>query len=63
MYGALATRNKIALVPFLLEEVALNPGFMQRDGIHPNARGQPRILENLWPGLKPLLVAPRKPSG
>jgi acyl-CoA thioesterase-1 len=63
MYGALATRNKIALVPFLLEEVALNPGFMQRDGIHANARGQPRILENLWPGLKPLLVAPRKPSG
>ena len=63
MFGALATRNSVALVPFLLDEVALNPEFMQEDGIHPNAKGQPRMLENLWPGLKPLLVAPRKPSG
>ena len=63
MFGALATRNSIALVPFLLDEVALNPELMQKDGIHPNARGQPRMLENLWPGLKPLLVAPRKPAG
>jgi acyl-CoA thioesterase I len=63
MFGALATRNNIALVPFLLDQVALNPGFMQNDGIHPNAKGQPRMLENLWPGLKPLLVAPRKPAG
>ena len=63
MFGALATRNSIALVPFLLDEVALNPEFMQKDGIHPNSRGQPRMLENLWPGLKPLLVAPRKPAG
>jgi acyl-CoA thioesterase-1 len=63
MFGALAKRNSIALVPFLLEEVALDPELMQKDGIHPNARGQPRMLENLWPGLKPLLVAPRKTAG
>jgi acyl-CoA thioesterase-1 len=63
MFGALATRNTVALVPFLLDEVALNPELMQKDGIHPNAKGQPRMLENLWPGLKPLLVAPRKPAG
>jgi acyl-CoA thioesterase-1 len=36
---------------------------MQNDGIHANAQGQPRMLENLWPSLKPLLVAPRKPKG
>jgi acyl-CoA thioesterase-1 len=63
MFGALATRNTVALVPFLLDEVALKPELMQKDGIHPNAKGQPRMLENLWPGLKPLLVAPRKPAG
>jgi len=43
--------------------VALAPGLMQDDGIHPNAKGQPQLLENLWPRLKPLLVAPGKPSG
>jgi acyl-CoA thioesterase-1 len=35
---------------------------MQADGLHPNAAGQPQLLENLWPKLKPLLVAPGKPS-
>lgn len=63
MFSALATRNTVALVPFLLDEVALKPELMQKDGIHPNAKGQPRMLENLWPRLKPLLVAPRKSTG
>jgi acyl-CoA thioesterase I len=63
MFGELAARNSVALVPFLLEEIALKPELMQDDGIHPNARGQPRMLENLWPRLKPLLVAPRKTAG
>jgi lysophospholipase L1-like esterase len=35
---------------------------MQADGIHANARGQPQLLENLWPKLKTLLVAPGKPA-
>jgi acyl-CoA thioesterase-1 len=63
MYGELARKNSVALVPFLLEGVALDPAFMQDDGIHANAKGQPRMLENLWPHLKPLLVAQRKPKG
>jgi acyl-CoA thioesterase-1 len=63
MFATLAAKNAIAWVPFLLDEVALRPDLMQEDGIHPNARGQPRMLENLWPRLKPLLVAPRKPAG
>ncbi|MEO8019128.1 MAG: arylesterase [Pseudomonadota bacterium] len=62
MYTSLASANSIALVPFLLDQVALNPTLMQRDGIHANASGQPRMLENVWPKLKPLLVAPRKPA-
>jgi acyl-CoA thioesterase-1 len=63
MFAALAGKHSVALVPFLLDEVALKPEFMQDDGIHPNAQGQPRMLQNVWPRLKPLLVAPRKPSG
>ena len=62
MFTSLATSHSIVLVPFLLDKVALNPGLMQEDGIHPNAKGQPRMLENVWPTLKPLLVAPRKPA-
>ncbi|HEU5136908.1 MAG TPA: arylesterase [Steroidobacteraceae bacterium] len=62
MFTTLATTYSLALVPFLLDRVALEPGLMQPDGIHANAKGQPRMLENVWPKLKPLLVAPRKPA-
>jgi acyl-CoA thioesterase-1 len=62
MYTSLATKNSTALVPFLLDQVALKPELMQADGIHPNAKGQPQLLDNLWPKLKPLLVAPGKPA-
>ena len=62
MFTTLASSHSLALVPFLLDRVALEPGFMQPDGIHANAKGQPRMLENVWPRLKPLLVAPRKPA-
>ena len=62
MFASLATKYSVAFVPFLLEEVALKPELMQDDGIHPNAAGQPQMLENLWPALKPLLVAPGKPA-
>ncbi|MGH8087749.1 MAG: arylesterase, partial [Stenotrophomonas sp.] len=46
---------KVPLLPFLLEGVALQPGLMQADGLHPTAAGQPRVLDNVWPLLKPLL--------
>jgi len=62
MFAALAGKYQLAFVPFLLDKVALEPGLMQADGIHANSRGQPQMLENVWPKLKPLLVAPGKPS-
>jgi len=63
MFAALAKRYQVEFVPFFLDKVALNPSLMQADGIHANAKGQPQLLENLWPKLKPLLVAPGKPAG
>ncbi|MGA2562953.1 MAG: arylesterase [Steroidobacteraceae bacterium] len=57
MYDQLAATHKIALLPFLLEGVALRPGLMQEDGLHPNAQAQPLLLENVWPRLAPLLRA------
>ena len=51
IYPELADQHDIALHPFILEGVALDPELMQSDGIHPNALAQPRLLENLWPLL------------
>jgi acyl-CoA thioesterase I len=55
MYAAVAAERKVPLVPFLLEGIALDTRYMQADGLHPNAAGQPRVLNNVWPHLKPLL--------
>jgi len=55
MYTDLRDRYGVSLVPFLLEGVALDPGLMQEDGIHPNAAAQPRLLDNIWPLLAPAL--------
>lgn len=55
VFHSLADEYNIALVPFLLEGVALNDELMQSDGIHPTAEAQPIILENVWPELEPLL--------
>ena len=38
-----------------IEAVALDPELMQDDGIHPNAAGQPLLLDTLWPTIKRLL--------
>ena len=54
-YVALAREKNLPLVPFLLNDVALSPDLMQADGIHPNALGEPKLLDNVWPALKPLL--------
>lgn len=55
VFPQLAKQYHLSLVPFLLRDVALDPARMQEDGMHPNASGEPRVLDNLWPYLKPLL--------
>jgi acyl-CoA thioesterase-1 len=54
-YPALGRELKVPVVPFLLDGIALDPGLMQADGIHPDEQGQPRLLANVWPALLPLL--------
>jgi acyl-CoA thioesterase-1 len=54
-FADVAHAEKAALVPFLLADVALSPDLMQADGVHPNERGQPKMLAAVWPVLKPLL--------
>ncbi|MBF7730849.1 arylesterase [Pseudomonas sp. N040] len=55
VYTDLAAGDQVPLVAFFLEGVGGQPQLMQADGIHPNAQAQPRLLENVWPALKPLL--------
>jgi len=55
LYPELAGEYRVPLVPFLLERVALDASLMQDDGLHPNARGEPLVLETVWPVLQPLL--------
>ncbi len=55
LYGSLAARYKAPLIPFFLDGVALDETLMQEDGLHPNARAQPKLLDQVWPMLKPLL--------
>lgn len=55
VYRELAQEKRVPLVPFLLEGVARDPALMQSDGLHPNGAAQPRLLDNVWPLLLPLL--------
>jgi acyl-CoA thioesterase-1 len=59
MYTDLSGRYHSALVPFLLDSVALDSSRMQEDGMHPNALGEPAVLDTLWPQLAPLLKKDR----
>ena len=55
-YAKLASKHNTELVPFFLEGVAGEPQFMQSDGLHPNAKAQPLILNNIWPSLHTLIT-------
>lgn len=55
IYAELAHSRHTALVPFLLDGVALDPALMQDDGLHPVAKAEPMVLETVWRPLKPLL--------
>jgi acyl-CoA thioesterase-1 len=55
VYPSLAREYDVALVPFLLEDVAGNLSLNQRDGIHPNVEGTRIVAEHVWAVVGPLL--------
>lgn len=55
-FPALAEDNDAVLIPFLLEGVAGDRALNQSDDIHPNAAGQKKIADLVWPRLEPLLA-------
>lgn len=55
MYPQLAKKNKLALIPFLLDKVGGQPELNLPDGIHPNIEGHQIVRETIWKELKDLL--------
>lgn len=58
LFPALARQRRVPLVPFLLDGLAGDRASFQADQLHPTAAAQPRILDNVWPALEPLLRRP-----
>jgi len=55
MFPALAEKNGMVLIPFLLDKVGGVPKLNQPDGIHPTAEGDKILAENVWVKLKGIL--------
>jgi acyl-CoA thioesterase I len=63
LFGTVARAQGAALVPFLLAGVADGAdaeAMFQPDRIHPKAEAHPRMLDNVWPVLLPLLKGTKK---
>ena len=54
-FSEVAKQQNTALVAFLLEGIATEPKLFQADNLHPTAEAQPRLLDNIWRKLEPLL--------
>lgn len=55
LYQDIAQQEEVSLVPFMLDNVALDQDLMLKDGLHPNAQGQTVVLQNIMPKVLPLL--------
>ena len=55
IFPELATKNKMALVPFLLQGVGGVRSLNQADGIHPTAQGAKILANNVWDVMKGIL--------
>ena len=55
LYQEIATKNKLVLIPFLLEGVGGDRALNQPDGIHPTPTGHRIVARTVWAVLQPLL--------
>ncbi|MCH3882161.1 arylesterase [Tenacibaculum aquimarinum] len=55
IFPALAKKNDLYLIPFLLEDVGGITSLNQADGIHPTKEGHKILAKNVWEVLKPIL--------
>ena len=52
LYSDIANDTGVILIPFMLNEIALNKEFMLNDGIHPNESAQPLMAKFVFDSLK-----------
>ncbi len=55
LFGNIARARKVSVVPYLFDGFGDDLAYFQPDRIHPTANAQARLLDNVWPTLKPLL--------
>lgn len=55
VYLQLSAQEKVLLIPFQLEELAVTDGMIQQDGLHPTAKAQPIIKQVIKDYLQPLM--------
>ena len=64
VFAEVADATGAALVPFLLDGVAAaEEGLMQADGVHPTAKAQALLLDNVWAVLAPLVAEGQNGDG
>lgn len=65
IYPDLAAKYQVALYPFFLDGVVLDPTLIQADGLHPTAAGVGKIVERMLPDVEALIarIARRKTAG
>ncbi len=57
-FTKVAAQSEISLVPFFMESIVIKPELMQLDGIHPNIKAQPLIVEFMKQQLDSLITLP-----
>jgi acyl-CoA thioesterase-1 len=58
LYPELAKAHGVALYPFFLDGVAMEPALNQPDGLHPDARGVAALVDRIAPHVSKLLGGP-----
>ena len=55
IYPQVAEEMDVPLVKSFIDMVGVDPDLMQNDRIHPNEKGQPLLLDSVWPYLEKML--------
>lgn len=56
IFSDIAAKYDVALYPFFLEGVAMNPALNQADAIHPNKEGVAIIVSKIGPVIRDLII-------
>jgi len=57
-FTKVAALSDISILPFFMESIVIKPELMQLDGIHPNIKAQPLIVEFMKQQLDSLIILP-----